>query len=405
MAACRFCGQPLSDTIIDLGASPLSNAFVPADRYKKFEIYYPLHLWFCRNCGLAQLEEFATPDNIFSEYAYFSSFSQSWLEHAKKYVNHMMSDFNLSKEAQVVEIGSNDGYLLQYFLQKGLKPLGIDPAANAVARAREKGIDSEIAFFGVQKARELVERGIQADLALGNNVIAHVPDINDFVEGFRILLKPRGIMTVEFPHLLTLLDETQFDTIYHEHFSYYSLATMQKIMAAHGLRVFRVEELPTHGNSLRVFACHEHGPHPVEESVQRVLDKEKRINSLEAWHDFAENSLKIKMDLLDFLINAKRNNKLVLGYGAAAKGNTLLNYSGIKGDLLPAVADKNTYKQGRYLPGSRIPVITPERLLEMKPDYILVLPWNLREEIMDQLREARSWGAQFVTAIPSLKVQ
>lgn len=405
MASCRFCGSQLKDTIIDLGASPLSNAFVPEDKYKKFEIYYPLHLWFCNNCGLAQLEEFSTPDNIFSEYAYFSSFSNSWLDHAKNYVEHMIKDFNLDKNCQVVEIGSNDGYLLQYFLEKGFSPLGIDPAANAVEKAREKGINAEVAFFGAEKARELVSRGIQADLALGNNVIAHVPDINDFVEGFRILLKPDGIMTVEFPHLLNLLEQTQFDTIYHEHFSYYSLATMRKIMAAHGLRVFHVEELPTHGGSLRVFACRAENTKPEDPSVERIMAKESQSQTFAAWEDFAANSLKIKMDLLEFLIKAKREGKLVLGYGAAAKGNTLLNYSGIGPDLLPAVADKNTYKQGRYLPGSRIPVITPEKLLEMKPDYILILPWNLRDEIVAQLREARSWGAKFVTAIPHLKVE
>lgn len=342
MPTCRFCGTDLHDTIIDLGTSPLSNAFVPRDRSGKFEIYYPLQLWICHGCGLVQLEEFSKPENIFSEYAYFSSFSQSWLEHAKRYVNHMMSNYGITPESQVIEIGSNDGYLLQFFKQNGVNPLGVDPSHNVAAVANRKGIQTEVAFFGVNKARELVSRGIRADLILGNNVIAHVPDINDFVEGFSIILKPDGIMTVEFPHLLNMLKDNQFDTIYHEHFSYYSLKTMQNILEYHGLKIFHVEELPTHGGSLRVYACKSTSSRKRTEEVDKILSKEneENIDRVESWKEFNQNVKDIKIDLLSFLIEAKRNNKLVLGYGAAAKGNTLLNYSGIMADLLPAVADK-----------------------------------------------------------------
>lgn len=404
MPTCRFCKHPLSDIIIDLGTSPLANSYVPLDKYGEYEPFYPLRVWLCPECGLAQLEQYSTPDNIFSDYAYYSSFSASWVAHAKKYVDHMIDDFDLKPWQQVVEIASNDGYLLQFFKQRGFEPIGVDPAANIAKTAEEKGIKTEVAFFGAEKAREMAARGIQADLMLGNNVVAHVPDVNDLIEGFNILLKPNGFMTLEFPHLYNLHRETQFDTIYHEHFSYYSLASIQKILEAHGLRVFRVEELPTHGGSLRIFACKDTYNRTVQDSVANVLQKEGHLDNVASWSDFSGRVLKIKLDLVDFLIKAKRDGKKVMGYGAAAKGNTLLNYAGVRPDLLEAVADDNIYKQGSLLPGSRIPIISREELLAAKPDYILILPWNLSAELSSQMAEAREWGCQFVTAVPELKI-
>lgn len=406
MAECRFCGRVLHDVVIDLGASPLSNAYVPPERHMDMEPFYPLKVWFCPQCGLVQLEEFTSPDAIFSDYDYFSSYSDTWLAHAQRYVEHMTSDYDIGKDSQVVEIASNDGYLLQYFLQKGIRALGVEPAANVAAVAREKGVPTENAFFGENTARELKEKGYAADLMLGNNVLAHVPDINDFVEGFHVLLKPDGFMTVEFPHLLNLVRETQFDTIYHEHFSYLSLTTVQKIFASHGLQVFHVEELSTHGGSLRVFACREERPRAVSSMVENVLERERaaKLTDFSGYREFAGASLKIKLDLLEFLISARRENKKVCGYGAAAKGNTLLNYAGVRHDLIEAVADRNPHKQGKYLPGSRIPVLSPEKMLEQRPDYVLILPWNLKEEVMAQLAPIREWGGRFVTAIPELRV-
>ena len=406
MAECRFCHRVLSDVVIDLGASPLSNSYVPPERHMDMEPFYPLKVWFCPQCGLVQLEEFTSPDAIFSDYDYFSSYSNTWLTHAERYVEHMTRDYGIGKGSQVVEIASNDGYLLQYFLERGVKALGVEPAVNVAAVAREKGIPTENAFLGKKNARELKEKGYAADLMLGNNVLAHVPDINDFVEGFRILLKPKGFMTVEFPHLLNLVRETQFDTLYHEHFSYLSLSTVKRIFAAHGLQVFHVEELPTHGGSLRVFACREECPRPASSIVEDILHREKTagLTDFSGYQNLASASLTIKLDLLDFLVSTRRKNKKVWGYGAAAKGNTLLNYAGVRHDLIEAVADRNPHKQGKYLPGSRIPVISPEKMLEQRPDYVLILPWNLKEEIMTQLAPIREWGGRFVTAIPELRV-
>lgn len=406
MAECRFCHHALSDVVIDLGASPLSNSYVPKERHMDMEPFYPLKVWFCPQCGLVQLEEFTSPDAIFSDYDYFSSYSDTWLAHAKRYVEHMMRDYGIGGNNQVVEIASNDGYLLQYFLQEGVRALGVEPAVNVAAVAREKGVPTENAFFGENTARELKEKGYAADLMLGNNVLAHVPNINDFVEGFHVLLKPDGFMTVEFPHLLNLVRETQFDTIYHEHFSYLSLTTVQKIFASHGLQVFHVEELSTHGGSLRVFACREERPRAASSEVKDVLDREKAagLTDFSGYRRLASASLNIKLDLLEFLISARRENKKVCGYGAAAKGNTLLNYAGVRHDLIEAVADRNPHKQGKYLPGSRIPVLSPEKMLEQRPDYVLILPWNLKEEVMAQLAPIREWGGRFVTAIPELRV-
>lgn len=406
MAECRFCHHMLRDVVIDLGASPLSNAYIPTERHMEMEPFYPLKVWFCPQCGLVQLEEFTSPSAIFSDYDYFSSYSETWLAHARHYVEHMTRDYGINKSSQVVEIASNDGYLLQYFIQKGIKALGVEPAANVAEVARQKGVPTENVFFGEHTARKLKERGYAADLVLGNNVLAHVPDINDFVEGFHVLLKPEGFMTVEFPHLLNLIRETQFDTIYHEHFSYLSLKTVRTIFAEHGLQVFHVEELSTHGGSLRVFACHVERPRAVSSAVEEILTREQAFGLMKfaGYQNLADAALKIKLDLLDFLICARRATKKVCGYGAAAKGNTLLNYAGVRHDLIDAVADRNPHKQGKYLPGSRIPVITPEKLLEMRPDYVLILPWNLGEEITAQLAKIRDWGGRFVTAVPELKV-
>ena len=406
MAECRFCHCDLRDVVIDLGASPLSNAYIPSDRRMEMEPQYPLKVWFCPQCGLVQLEAFTSPEAIFSDYDYFSSYSDTWLAHAECYVTHMMRDYGIDRGSQVVEIASNDGYLLQYFVQRGVPVLGVEPATNVAEVARQRGVPTENAFFGEATARKLKSRGYAADLMLGNNVLAHVPDINDFVEGFHVLLKPEGFMTVEFPHLLNLIRQTQFDTIYHEHFSYLSLGTVRTIFAAHGLKVFHVEELPTHGGSLRVFACQAGQPRQVSDAVHDVLARERAAGLFDGsgYRAFAGAALTIKLDLLEFLIKACREGKKVCGYGAAAKGNTLLNYAGVRHDLIEAVADRSPQKQGKLLPGSRIPVVSPEAMLALRPDYVLILPWNLQEEIMAQLDGIRAWGGRFVTAVPRLRV-
>ena len=406
MAECRFCHCDLRDVVIDLGASPLSNAYIPSDRRMEMEPQYPLKVWFCPQCGLVQLEAFTSPEAIFSDYDYFSSYSDTWLAHAECYVTHMMRDYGIDRGSQVVEIASNDGYLLQYFVQRGVPVLGVEPATNVAEVARQRGVPTENAFFGEATARKLKSRGYAADLMLGNNVLAHVPDINDFVEGFHVLLKPEGFMTVEFPHLLNLIRQTQFDTIYHEHFSYLSLGTVRTIFAAHGLKVFHVEELPTHGGSLRVFACQAGQPRQVSDAVHDVLARERAAGLFDGsgYRAFAGAALTIKLDLLEFLIKARREGKKVCGYGAAAKGNTLLNYAGVRHDLIEAVADRSPQKQGKLLPGSRIPVVSPEAMLALRPDYVLILPWNLQEEIMAQLDGIRAWGGRFVTTVPRLRV-
>lgn len=405
MAECRFCHTHLRDVVIDLGATPLANSYISPERYGEMEPYYPLKVWICSQCGLVQVEEFSSPASIFSQYDYFSSYSDTWLEHARKYAENMRERYGISASSQVVEVASNDGYLLQYFQQAGIRVLGVEPAVNVAEVARRKGIPTETVFLGSETAQDL-SREHAADLLIANNVLAHVPDINDFVEGLRILLKPDGLLTIEFPHVLNMIREIQFDTIYHEHFCYLSLSVVQKILAAHGLRVFHVEELPTHGGSLRVFACHNTSPRQEQASVAAILLKESEAHLGEAagYRNFAATVSRIKLDLLEFLIQSRREGKMVCGYGAAAKGNTLFNYTGIRPDLVTAVADRSPHKQGKYLPGSRIPIISPERLLDMQPNFVLILPWNIREEVMRQLAPIRQWGGQFVTAVPALKV-
>ena len=403
---CRFCGSHLHETFADLGMSPLSNSFIPADRARAMEPTYPLHAWVCSACRLVQLEEFESPEHIFSDYLYFSSFSESWLRHAEAYAEAMIARFGLGPQSKVVEIASNDGYLLQYFVKRGCPVLGVEPAANVAKVAIEKGVPSEVAFFGVETAKRLKAEGHAADQMAANNVLAHVPDLKDFVGGFAVLMKPEGVATFEFPHLLRQMQENQFDTIYHEHFSYLSLHVVQRILREQGLRVFDVEELPTHGGSLRVFACHDGAGHPEQPAVRRVLDEEAAfgLEGDAAYRAFARQVVDVKAGLLRFLLDARDKGKTVAAYGAPAKGNTLLNYCGVGPDLVSFTVDRSPYKQGTLLPGVRIPVRAPEAILEARPDYVLILPWNLKDEIVGQMAAVRGWGGRFVVPIPSLQV-
>lgn len=404
---CRFCQAPLRDTFADLGVTPLSNAFVSPDRAGAMEPFYPLHAYVCGVCRLVQLEEFESPQAIFGDYIYFSSYSESWLRHAQTFAEAMTERLALDAASMVVEVASNDGYLLQYFQQRGVQVLGIEPAANVAAVARDKGIPSEVVFFGAETATRLGDSGIAPDLMVANNVLAHVPDINDFVRGFAILLKPDGVVSVEFPHLLRLMAESQFDTIYHEHFSYLSLHVVQRIFGRHGLRVFDVEDLSTHGGSLRVFACHAANVRRTETSaVARVLAAELAagLEGDDAYRRFAQQVVDAKCSLLRFLIEARAAGKRVAGYGAPAKGNTLLNYCGVGPEMISFTVDRSPHKQGTLLPGTRIPVRAPEALLEAKPDYVLILPWNLRDEITAQMAAIRDWGGRFVIPIPTTQV-
>jgi SAM-dependent methyltransferase len=406
-ATCRFCQTPLLESFADLGMTPLSNAFIPADKAAAMEPFYPLHAYVCSACRLVQLEEFESPQNIFGNYIYFSSFSDSWLRHAEAYAAAMTQRLGLGPESLVVEIASNDGYLLQYFCQRGIGVLGVEPAANVAAAAAARGIPTDIAFFGAQIATRLRAKGIAPDLMTANNVLTHVPDINDFVQGFAILLKPGGTVTVEFPHLLRLMQKTQFDTIYHEHFSYLSLHVVQRIFARHGLRVFDVEQLPTHGGSLRVFAGHTSGVRPDETpAVARLLAEEVAagLEGDEAYRCFARQVVAAKTALLRFLIDTQAQGKRVVAYGAPAKGNTLLNYCGVGPELIPFTVDRSLHKQGMLLPGTRIPVRAPEAILQEKPDYVLILPWNIHEEITAQMAVVREWGGRFVVPVPSTRV-
>ena len=405
-ATCRACGSLLQHTFVDLGLSPLANSYVSTERMRSGEMFFPLHAYVCEKCFLVQLEEFETPEHIFSDYAYFSSYSKSWLRHAEQYAKAMIERFGLNPASNVVEIASNDGYLLQYFVEPGIPVLGIEPAANVAKVAVERGVPTEVLFFGEKTAKQLRDAGHTADLMAANNVLAHVPDILDFVAGFRVLLKPEGAATLEFPHLLRMIERSQFDTIYHEHFSYLSLGAVDFVLRQNGLRAFDIEELSTHGGSLRVFVCHDASGHELTPAVLRVLNEEKAagLTRLTGYEDFAKKAIDIKCAALQFLIDAHRQGKKVTGYGAAAKGNTFLNYCGIGLELLAAVADRSPHKQGTLLPGSRIPVVSPEALLASKPDYVLILPWNLKDEIASELAEMRSWGGRFVTAIPELSV-
>jgi SAM-dependent methyltransferase len=404
---CRFCGADLRRTFVDLGMSPLCETYPSVSDLKRGETYYPLHAYFCEGCLLVQLEQYESAENIFSDYAYFSSYSDSWLKHSKKYCDQMIERLALSKQSFVVEVASNDGYLLQYFVERNVPVLGIEPAANVARVAVENGVPTLVRFFGVQVATELAAEGRCADLVLGNNVLAQVPDLNDFVEGLKILLKPEGVLTLEFPHLLRLIEGNEFDTIYHEHFSYFSMLTTVRIMEAHGLNVFDVEELTTHGGSLRVYACRgDARTHPIGASVAKVIAEEARagLASVEGYRSFAQQVKQTKWALVDFLVTAARQGKTVAGYGAPGKSATLLNYCGIGTDLIEYTVDRNPHKQGRLLPGSHIPIYPPDRIRETKPDYVVILPWNLKDEIMEQLQYIREWGGRFVIPIPHVTV-
>jgi SAM-dependent methyltransferase len=405
--SCRFCSTSLQRTFVDLGLSPLCETYPSSADLTRGETYYPLHVYVCEKCWLVQLEEYESPEQIFSDYAYFSSFSDSWLKHCDKYCEAMKARFGLGSQSFVVEVASNDGYLLQYFVKRDVPVLGIEPAANVAKIAVEKGVPTLVRFFGTKLAKELAAEGRRADLVLGNNVLAQVPDLNDFVEGLKIVLKPEGVLTLEFPQLLQLIQLNEFDTIYHEHFSYFSLLSTIKIMEAHGLRVFDVEELKSHGGSLRVYACRgESKTHPVEPNVSKVLADETRagLDKIDGYVNFARQVKETKFALVEFLLNAAKQGKKVAGYGAPGKSATLLQYCGIGKDLIEYTVDRSPYKQGRFLPGSRIPIYHPDRIRETRPDYVVILPWNLKDEIIQQLQFIREWGGKFVVPIPKVAV-
>lgn len=404
---CRFCGAGLGHTFCDLGMSPLSNAYLDERQIREVEPFYPLHAYVCADCYLVQLLEYAAPGTIFSDYAYFSSYSQSWLDHAAAYAAMMRQRMRLGPGSLVVEVGSNDGYLLRNFVAHGIPVLGVEPAANVAAVAQDSGIQTVVAFFGSASARRLVSAGRQADLLIANNVLAHVPDINDFVAGLKLALKPDGVITLEFPHLLRLMADTQFDTIYHEHFSYLSLATAARILERHGLAISDVQELPTHGGSLRVFAGHARtDAAAAADSVAKVLQEERSagLGTLPAYLEFPRKVEALKRDILAFLIDAKRTGKRIAGYGAPAKGNTLLNYCGVRQDFIDYTVDLSPHKQGKYLPGTHIPIFAPQRIAQTRPDYLLILPWNLTGEIVQQMAGVREWGCRFVVPVPRMTV-
>jgi 2-polyprenyl-3-methyl-5-hydroxy-6-metoxy-1,4-benzoquinol methylase len=405
---CRHCAAPLQLTLLDLGSSPPSNAYLTEQTLHAPEKWFPLRVLVCEQCWLAQTEDFSRANELFdADYAYFSAFSTSWLAHCERYVAAMAKRFSLGSDSHVVEVAANDGYLLQYVKAHGIPCTGIEPTASTAAAARARGIPIVEDFFGIRLAQELAAKGKQADLMVANNVLAHVPDINDFVAGFTTLLKPHGVATFEFPHLMRLVNENQFDTIYHEHFSYLSLGTVGRIFAKAGLDIFDVEEHPTHGGSLRVFVQRaDSGKQPRSSSVDDLLSREAEAGMLNAayYADFQARADKVKNDFLSFLLQAKRDGMRVAAYGAAAKGNTLLNYAGVRQDLISFVVDRNPAKQGKYLPGSRIPIVAPELLAERKPDYVLILPWNIAEEVRTQQRRIRDWDGRFVAAIPRLIV-
>jgi 2-polyprenyl-3-methyl-5-hydroxy-6-metoxy-1,4-benzoquinol methylase len=405
---CRHCVSELTLSLVDLGSAPPSNSYLTKHALHAPEMWFPLRVLVCEQCWLAQTEDFAQADKLFdANYAYFSGFSTSWLAHSERYVTDMVGLLNLDTRSHVVEVAANDGYLLQYVLARGIPCTGIEPTASTAAAARHKNIPIVEEFFGVRLAQQLATQGKRADLTAANNVLAHVPDINDFVAGFTVLLKDDGVATFEFPHLLKLLAETQFDTIYHEHFSYLSLTAVQRIFRANGLEVFRVDELPTHGGSLRVFAQRsESGKRPIESSVSDMLCKEAAAGMLKPEHyrDFQARTNRIKHELTHFLLDVQHDNKTVAAYGAAAKGNTLLNYAGIRPDLIAFVADRNPAKQGKWMPGSRIPIVDENRLKTVKPDYILILPWNLKTELTQQLAYVKEWGGKLVTAVPNIQI-
>ena len=404
---CLFCGTPLTHTFVDLGKSPLCESYLSTEQLDQMEPFYPLHVYVCAECYLVQLKEYVSGEEIFTEYAYFSSYSDSWLAHARRYTEQMIDQFGLTASSHIVEVASNDGYLLQYFVERGIPALGIEPAANVAKVAVARGVPTLVKFFGRATARELVAEGKQADLLLGNNVLAQVPDLNDFVAGLKIALAPGGVITIEFPHLMQLVANNQFDTIYHKHFSYFSWLAAERIFAAHGLVLFDVEELPTHGGSLRIYARHsDDAAKTITERARALRQREvdAGLLSLDYYRSFAMQVEQTKRDLLEFLIEAKRAGKRVVGYGAPGKGNTLLNYCGIRTDFLDFTVDRSPYKQGKFLPGTQIPIRHPDAIREVRPDYVLILPWNLREEIATQLAYVREWGGQLVVPIPRVEV-
>lgn len=404
---CRFCETPLKYTFASLGMSPLSNSYLIEEKLLQMEPFYPLNVYVCEQCFLVQLPEFESPGHIFSDYAYFSSFSETWLQHARDYVELMTARFGFDSKNQVIEIGSNDGYLLQYFVERDIPALGIEPAENVARAANDAGIQTLVKFFSQKTAKELASEGKHADLIVANNVLAQVPTLNDFVAGIKTLLKPYGMITIEFPHLMQLIDQNQFDTIYHEHFSYFSFMTVEKILAKFGLTIFDVDELPTHGGSLRIYATHaentnESKAHRVDELRQKELAA--GLHQLKPYLAFNQKIEQTKRKLLEFLIRIKNRGGSIAGYGAPAKGNTLLNYCGIRSDFIGYTVDLNPHKQGRFLPGSHIPVYHPDKIKETKPDYVLILPWNLKDEIMKQMKFIREWQGKFIVPIPEVKV-
>ncbi len=404
---CRSCSAALSRTFVDLGLSPLANSYTEEKDLGSPEPFYPLHAYLCDQCLLVQLPAVETPERIFGDYAYFSSYSTSWLEHARRYVDDVSERFGIGPDHRVIEIASNDGYLLRYFKERGVPVLGIEPAANVALHAEELGIPTLVEFFGERVARGLAAEGRQADLLIGNNVLAHVPELNDFVRGLATLLADDGILTLEFPHLLRLIVETQFDTIYHEHFSYFSLLSVERVLARHGLRLFDVEELSTHGGSLRIYACHVGDETKGEEPrVAELRQREEAagLADVQTYEDFRRRALAAKVSVLDFAITAIREGRRIVGYGAAAKGNTLLNYCGLGPEFVDYVVDRSPHKQGRYLPGTRIPIESPDRIAETRPDYLLLLAWNLKDEIMEQMAYVREFGCRFVTPVPTIRV-
>ena len=406
-ACCRFCGTALRHTFTDLGMSPLCESNIELCQLNQMEPFYPLHVFVCERCFLVQLEEYVSPHEIFTHYAYFSSYSDTWLTHAKAYTELVVERFRLDQRSQVVELASNDGYLLQYFVEKGIPVLGIEPAANVAEVASKKGVPTLVKFFGQDLAAEMVRDGVRADLLLGNNVLAQVPDLCNFVQGMKTILKPHGVITLEFPHLMRLMEGNQFDTIYHEHFSYFSFLALTQIMAKFDLLIFDVEELPTHGGSLRIYACHSQDTsHQVTRQVQELTEREERagFTQLETYFTFDEKVKDTKRKILAFLIKAKRSGMRIAAYGAPGKGNTLLNYCGIRTDFLDYTVDRNPYKQGKFLPGTHIPILHPDKIRETKPDYVIILPWNLKDEIRGQLSYIREWGGKFVVLIPEVEV-
>lgn len=400
---CRFCNHPIHITFCDLGKTPPSNSYLKTLDQK--EQLFPLHAFVCNHCFLVQLGQFQSPDEIFKDYAYFSSYSESWVEHARKYVEMMEKRFSLNTDSFVVEIASNDGYLLQHFKNKDIPVLGIEPARNIAEYALQKGIPTLVQFFGRQTAKELSHK--KADLILGNNVLAHVPDLNDFVSGLKELLAPSGVITLEFPHLLQLIIQNQFDTIYHEHFSYFSLYCLEKVFQQHDLSIFDVEEIPTHGGSLRLYIQHQGFTRKEEPRVELLRGKERDfgLDKIDTYSEYSQKVIELKNELNQFFERVKKEGKKIAGYGAPAKGNTLLNYCGITKELLPFTVDLSPHKQGLYLPGTKIPIFSPEKIAIEKPDYVLILPWNIKEEIKKQIAYVKEWGAQFVIPIPDVMIE